>query len=127
MPQPRQRHFEPIRFLSDFPWQRGREDYFRGVRRKPMHCKHLIAILLMAETTVFAADVVTIAGVEQRPWIINDGGTLKSETQLMIDNPVGRAFDAWFLGSGAIDRHARLGCLARRFQGSARSRRGLSA
>ena len=36
-----------------------------------------------------------ITGVNQRPWILKDGGTLKSETELMVDNLQGPAFDAW--------------------------------
>jgi hypothetical protein len=35
-----------------------------------------------------------ITGLNQRPWIINDGGKLKSETELIIDNG-GTACEAW--------------------------------
>ena len=37
----------------------------------------------------------TISGVNQRPWIINDNGQLKSETELTVDNSGGPECDAW--------------------------------
>ncbi|MEI7947138.1 MAG: hypothetical protein WCJ02_10590, partial [bacterium] len=37
----------------------------------------------------------TITGVNQRPWILNDNGQLKSETELTVDNAGGAEFDAW--------------------------------
>lgn len=33
--------------------------------------------------------------VNQRPWILNDNGNLKSETEVIINNPRDSAFDAW--------------------------------
>jgi len=38
---------------------------------------------------------VTITRVDQTPWIISDGGVLKSETHLTIDNSQGPELDAW--------------------------------
>lgn len=38
---------------------------------------------------------VTITGVDQKPWIVDDGGMLKSETELNIDNGQNQALDAW--------------------------------
>lgn len=42
----------------------------------------------------FAAGAVSITTITQRPFIIDDGGQLKSETQLTISNP-GVALSAW--------------------------------
>lgn len=41
------------------------------------------------------AAAASITGVKQTPWIINDGGLLKSETELTIANGRDQAFDAW--------------------------------
>jgi hypothetical protein len=38
---------------------------------------------------------LTITQVEQTPWIVDDGGTLKSETQLTIDNGQSAELPAW--------------------------------
>ena len=38
---------------------------------------------------------VAITGVDQRPWMIRDGGSLKSETELTVDNGEGPAREAW--------------------------------
>ena len=60
-----------------------------------MQGKHMFVILLLAGNAAIAADTVTVTGVQQRPWIINDGGTLKSATELTVDNPRSQAIDAW--------------------------------
>lgn len=56
----------------------------------------------------------TIKGVDQRPWIIKDNGQLKSETELVIENTTGSAFDAWVKISvaGRPDYMESLGSLA---------------
>jgi chitodextrinase len=49
---------------------------------------------IAAINPVKANGSVTITDVVQRPWIIDDGGDLKSETMLTIDNQ-GDDFEAW--------------------------------
>lgn len=41
-----------------------------------------------------AADPAVITHVDQRPWIINSGGVLKSKTELTIENRHSQAVDA---------------------------------
>ena len=55
-----------------------------------------------------------ITGVNQRPWIIKDDDNLKSETELVIDNTHGPAFEAWVKISvaGKPDYMESLGSLA---------------
>lgn len=55
----------------------------------------MLIFSLWAICSVTPAAPVTITGVNQRPWIINDNGNLKSETELMLDNSQGTPFDAW--------------------------------
>ena len=38
---------------------------------------------------------VVISGAKQTPWIINDVGNLKSETELTVENTRGAAFSGW--------------------------------
>lgn len=73
----------------------------------------LATALLLAPVAGFAADSATVTNVDQRPWIINTGGTLKSETELTIDNHLTQAFDGWvkISVSGKPDCMAAIGSL----------------
>ena len=53
------------------------------------------AAFLLAHLSALAADPAVITNIDQRPWIINAGGVLKSETELTIENHRGQAVDAW--------------------------------
>jgi hypothetical protein len=53
------------------------------------------AAFLVAHISVFAADSAVITRIDQRPWIINADGALKSETELTIENHRGQPVDAW--------------------------------
>ena len=55
------------------------------------------ALILSLGALCIASSVsaMEVAAVGQRPWIVNDHGTLKSETELTIDNDRGSTFDAW--------------------------------
>ena len=53
------------------------------------------AAFLLAHLPALAADPAVITHIDQRPWIINAGGVLKSETELTIENHRGQAVDAW--------------------------------
>ena len=53
------------------------------------------AAFLLAHLPALAADSAVITHIVQRPWIINAGGVLKSETELTIENHRGQAVDAW--------------------------------
>jgi hypothetical protein len=53
------------------------------------------AAFLLAHLPALAADPAVITKIDQRPWILNAGGVLKSETELTIENHRGRAVDAW--------------------------------
>ncbi len=53
-----------------------------------------ITVMFFAQSMALAASG-TISGVTQRPWIINDSGQLKSETELTVDNTGGAEFDSW--------------------------------
>ena len=44
------------------------------------------AAFLVAHIPVFAADSTVITHIDQRPWIINADGALKSETELTIES-----------------------------------------
>ena len=66
----------------------------------------ILSAALLVPSAAFAADsatsqsepanaLVVITGVEQRPWIVNDDGVLKSETQLMLENRQGQPVEAW--------------------------------
>ena len=57
----------------------------------------LAAWSLVTLAAAAAEPALRIAGVEQRPWIVNDRGALKSETALAIDN-----------GGGPVDLWARI-------------------
>ncbi|MEI6647306.1 MAG: glycosyl hydrolase-related protein [bacterium] len=53
-----------------------------------------LSVICTAQTMVLAASG-TITGVNQRPWILNDNGQLKSETELIVHNTGGTEFEAW--------------------------------
>lgn len=55
----------------------------------------ILASLLAAPSISFAAAPVTVVRADQRPWIVNDGGVLKSETELTLENGRGQPFEAW--------------------------------
>ena len=59
--------------------------------------KQVLSFVLMwaAICSLGRAGSVKITEVNQRPWIINDAGTLKSETALTIENGGGQPLDAW--------------------------------
>ena len=54
-----------------------------------------LCLMCFAAVPAALAASVTITGVNQRPWMIKDDGNLKSEMELMIENPQGPAIDAW--------------------------------
>ncbi len=73
------------------PGEEGRTRTFtlaeKTIRRAKENLpKHLPAL---------AADPAAITHIDQRPWILNAGGVLKSETELTIENHRGQAVDAW--------------------------------
>jgi hypothetical protein len=53
------------------------------------------AAILLGYLPALAADPAVITNIDQRPWIINANGVLKSETELTIENHRGQAVDAW--------------------------------
>jgi hypothetical protein len=55
----------------------------------------VLSAVFLAAWFAPVAHCVNVAGVNQKPWIINDAGILKSETALVIDNDRAQAFDAW--------------------------------
>jgi len=55
------------------------------------------AAFLLAHLPALAAGPAVITHIDQRPWIINAGGVLKSETELTIENHRGQAVDAWMI------------------------------
>lgn len=55
----------------------------------------LTAAVLLAHVPVFATDTTLITNIDQRPWIIDINGGLKSETELTVDNRRSQAVDGW--------------------------------
>jgi fibronectin type 3 domain-containing protein len=72
-----------------------------------------LSVMCSAQSIALAASR-TITGVNQKPWIINDNGQLKSETELTVDNVGGPECDAWVKISvpGKTDTMESLGKLA---------------